>query len=214
MIDYSVDSPDMIERGKEAAGNWQEFESFAWFRRSELDDPSNWMIINTNHRDSGLQQQSNAEAIEKEMMEFWNTDDINKHSANHWAVGWVEGWEIRVFTDKEQTKVTAPFAKICELNDALEDYPILDESDYCEKEYEATIENISSASWGKAKDEKDLPEDWKEQMYTWFSDNLPEALENCDDQGGYPDNEQVIECLKGLGFYDDTDDEEDDETRF
>ena len=209
MIDYSVDSPDMVERGKEAAGNWKKFESFAWFRRNEVDDSDNWTIITTTHRDAGLLQQSNAEAIEKEMMEFPD-EDVMRHSASHWAVGWVEGWEIRVFENKEQTEVTKAFVEICKLNDALEDYPMLDESDYSEKEYEATIENISSASWGKAKDEEDLPEDWVAQMYGWFWDNLPEAIESCDDQGGYPNDKQVIECLKGLGFYDDTDDEEDE----
>jgi hypothetical protein len=208
VIDYNVDSPDMIERGKEAAGNWRQFNSFAWFRQSELDDPYNWMIINTTHRDAGLLQQSNAEAIEKEMEDYQNTDDIYKHSANHWAVGWVEGWEIRVFTDKNEMKVTEPFAKMCKLNDAIEDYPILDESDYSEKEYDATMENISTACWGKAKDEDDLPDDWVCQMYGWFSENMPEAIESCDDQGGCPDDEQAAKCLKALDFYDYDDDEE------
>lgn len=207
MVDYSVDSPDMIERGKEAAGNWRKFESFAWLRRHELDDPDNWTIINTTHRDANLLQQSNAEAIEKEMIKYRNIDDINKHSASHWAVGWVEGWEIRVFTDESQTKVTEPFAEICKLNDALEEYPILDESDYSDKEYEATIANISAACWNKAKDEEDLPEDWVEQVWSWFADNMPEAIENCDDQGGCPDDKQLVECLKALGFNDDDEDE-------
>ena len=41
------------DAAKEAAGNWQHFESFVWFRDSEIDDPDNWAIIYTHNRDSG-----------------------------------------------------------------------------------------------------------------------------------------------------------------
>ena len=32
------------DAAKEAAGNWQHFESFVWFREQEIDDPDNWAI--------------------------------------------------------------------------------------------------------------------------------------------------------------------------
>jgi hypothetical protein len=41
------------EAAKEAAGNWQRFESFVWFRDEEVDDPDNWAIVYTHNRDSG-----------------------------------------------------------------------------------------------------------------------------------------------------------------
>ena len=55
------------DAAKQAAGNWQQFESFAWFRESEIDDPDNWAIIYTHNRDSGLLDQSNADAIAEAM---------------------------------------------------------------------------------------------------------------------------------------------------
>ena len=63
------------DAAKEAAGNWQRFESFVWFRDSEIADPDNWAIIYTHNRDSGLLDQSNADAIAEAMEPFTNGDD-------------------------------------------------------------------------------------------------------------------------------------------
>ncbi|HUU88864.1 MAG TPA: hypothetical protein VMX17_14085 [Candidatus Glassbacteria bacterium] len=198
MIDYSVDSLDMIEKGQEAAGNWKEFESFVWRRAWDLDDPDNWTIINTNSRDSDLLTQSNAAAISEEMGKF-PEEDACAHGASHWAVGWVEGWEVRVFQNEAKTKVTEAFAEICKLNDALSDYPVLDEEDFSKREYEATLENISSVGGRFTKD--DVSEDWAEQLFSWFWENDQSAVEPCDGQGGYPTDKQVIAGLKALNFH-------------
>ena len=43
---------ELKEAAREAAGNWTEFHCFAWFRKSEIEDPENWAIIYThNHAD-------------------------------------------------------------------------------------------------------------------------------------------------------------------
>ena len=39
---------------EQAAGNWQTFNYFVWFRKDELDEPEQWAVIYTHHRDSGL----------------------------------------------------------------------------------------------------------------------------------------------------------------
>ena len=56
---------DLNDAAHAAAGNWQRFDCFAWFRQSELKRPDDWSVIYTHNRDSGLLDQSNAAVINK-----------------------------------------------------------------------------------------------------------------------------------------------------
>ncbi len=44
---------DIEAAAKQAAGNWQRFDSFVWFRDRDLDDADQWAIVYTHNRDSG-----------------------------------------------------------------------------------------------------------------------------------------------------------------
>lgn len=182
----------------QAAGNWRDFTCFVWFRRDGIDDPENWAIIYTHHRDSGLLDLSNSSVIEKALEPFTDGDDpdVVFESHNHWAVGHVDGFSIRVFRDG---KITDAFRKYHELAESMATYPILDESDYSNREYEATVENIADAAW-RLKDDYELPEDWQYEAYGWLSDNDPGEIENRDDQGGYPSEESLQAAFDALGF--------------
>ncbi len=189
---------DLDEAATKAAGNWAGFNCFVWFRRNELNDSEKWAVIYTHNRDSGLLDQSNAAAIEKAMKPFSVGDDpdVVLESHSHWAVGHVDGFSIRVFKNGE---ITDAFKTYHDLAQQLADYPILDESDYSEREFEATLENIGDSAW-RLKPEFDLPEDWESQVYGWLSDNLCGELENTDDQGGYPSESALLEAFDALGF--------------
>jgi hypothetical protein len=182
----------------EEAANWQDFTCFWWVRAREIDAPENWAIIYTHNRDSGLLDQSNAAVITKAMQPFADAydPDVVFESHSHWAVGHFDGFSIRVFKSGE---ITPAFQRYHELTTALEEYPILDEFDYSDREYEATLENIPLAGW-RLHSEFDLPEDWVGQVYGWFSDNDQSAIENTDDQGGWPTEEQLDEAFTALGF--------------
>ena len=190
---------DLTEAANKAAGNWKHFSCFVWFRDDEIEDPENWAVLYTHHRDSGLLDQSNAACIAKAMKRFTEGDDPNVvfESHNHWAVGHVDGFSIRVFNTHKQ--ITTAFRKYYEIAAQLADYPILDESDYSERELDATLENIVDAPW-RVKDEYDLPEGWEGEVYSWFSDNGPSEVENTDDQGGYPSEEALRAAFDALGF--------------
>jgi len=178
---------------KEAAGNWQHFECFSWHRATELNDPENWAIIYTHHRDSGLIDQSNAEAITEVLKPFLSKDIIAEHH-NHWAVGWIDGFSIRVY---RRGHITRAFRAYHQLAQRLTDYPLLDEQDYSNREYEATIKNLADAAW-KLKNEYELPEGWEQSVYDWFSNNNDSAIENRDDRGGYPSEEQLRAAFEAL----------------
>jgi len=186
------------DAARKSAGNWRSFDCFAWHRRSELEDPDNWAIFYTHQWDSGLLDQSNAAVIEKAFEPFTETDDpdIVLETHSHWAVGHVDGFSIRVVRDGE---VTGAFKTYYELTELLADYPVLNEEDYSRREYEATLEYLTDAAL-RLKNEFDLPEGWEGEVYDWLSENDPGAIENRDDQGGYPSAEELEAAFQGVGF--------------
>ena len=186
------------DAAKAAAGNWRRFHCFVWFRDKELKRPDDWAIIYTHNRDSGLLDESNSSVIHKELQPFADGDDpdVVFESHHHWAVGHVDGFSIRVF---KRGRITKAFRKYHELVEQMDVYPILDESDYSDREYEATISNVEDAAW-RLKKEFDLPEGWVGEVYSWLSDNECGELENVDDRGGYPDEEALKRAFVALGF--------------
>jgi len=150
-------------------------------------------------RDSGLLDQSNADAIVKaleERPEF--NDEWCVTGCNHWAVGWVD--HLSFHAVDEHGNPTPVFRFIASLFDALADYPVLDDDDYCEREHEATLENIVEA--GRTFVSDDAPEDWPSDCFGWFWDNDQTAVEASDDQGGYPSDDQIKKALGALGYLD------------
>jgi len=170
------------------AGNWHEFDSFIWFKRP--DDADDFCIYHLNHRNSGLLDQSNADIIREALKPFDN--DVLFMEFSHWAAGWINAVAVRVNTEAYKT--------LCGIIDRLSEYPVLDEMEYCEREYEATLENIKDSFYQvKEKiDKNKLPEDWSSYAHTWFGDNDQSAVESVDDQGGYPNHDQLLECISSL----------------
>ena len=122
--------------------------------------------------------------------------DVVFESHNHWAVGHVDGFSIRVY---RRGRITKAFKTYHELSLRMSEYPILDEQDYSAREYEATLENIADAAW-RVKREYDLPTDWTFEVYRWLSDHNCSEIENSDDRGGYPSEEWLRRAIDGLGF--------------
>jgi len=133
------------DAAKAAAGNWREFDSFVWWREREMDDAEQWAIVYTSNRDSGLIDQSNAAVIVKAMEPFskGKYPSVVFESHSHWLVGHVDGFSVQVY---RRGKITKAFRTYFELQGQLETYPILDESDYSQKEYDSTLENLDLAS--------------------------------------------------------------------
>lgn len=186
------------DAAREAAGNWKRFTCFVWFREREIDDPDAWAIVYTHNRDSGLLDQSNADAISKAMEPFTEGDDpdVVFESHNHWAVGHVDGFSIRVYRDGQ---VTDAFKTYHDLAEQLADYPVHDEEDYSRREYEATLDNLTDAAW-RVKHQYVLPDGWESAVFSWFWDHRQRAVENRDDQGGYPEEDDLRDAFDALGY--------------
>ncbi len=184
------------DAAEEAAGNWRNFECFWWHRTTELDDPQDWAIFYTHHRDSTLLDLSNSEVIEKTLEPFLDGEDVLPEHHNHWACGWIDGYAIRVFRNSE---ITSAFRKYHEIAVRLANCPILNEEDYSDRETEATLANLTDAAW-RLQSDYELPQDWETDVYQWLSDHHPSAVENRDDQGGYPDEDQLRRAFEALVY--------------
>jgi len=143
----------------------------------------------SQNRDSGIREQSNYAAV-KEDLEKRFPNDVSDERFNHFAVGWVDHLLVRMLDKKG--KVTKAGIAALEWKDRLDDYPIADEEDLSRRELEATLDNI--------RHEGGLDEDTAQKVYDWLSEHEPRALENRDDKGGYPSDEQIETALKGLGL--------------
>lgn len=186
------------DAARKAAGNWRHFDSFAWHRSVDLSDAERFCIIYTHHRDSTLLDKSNHASIEMALMPFTNGEnpDVVPEHHHHWAVGWVDGFSIRVF---KRGRITRAFRTYHALAQRMADYPVLDEQDYCRREYEDTLSNLADAAW-RLKTEFDLPDGWETTAYDWFAEHDSDAIENTDDRGGYPSHDQLERCFEALRF--------------
>ena len=186
------------DAARKAAGNWQSWTCFVWFRDSEAGDPGSWSIVYTHNRDAGLLKQSNAEFIAKALKPYTGGEDpdVVLESHSHWAVGHVDGFSIRVYRGGV---ITDAFRAYHDLLERLAEYPILDESDYAERELDATLDNIADACW-RLKSQYELPDGWDSEVYSWLSDNRPGSVENRDDRGGYPSEADLREAFGTLGY--------------
>lgn len=182
----------------ELAGNWKTFDSFAWFRRREIDAPEKWAVVYTTQRDSGLLDQSNAGVIAKKLEPFTGGDDpdVVEERHSHFAVGYIDGFSIRVLRGGE---ITPAFRVYHALRERLDNYPILDEEDYSRRESDATLENITHAAF-RVKHEYILPDGWEGDVYSWLSEHNQRAVENRDDHGGYPGEDDLREAFDALGY--------------
>lgn len=188
-------SPDLAEIATVKAAQTRKMPHW------EPDDgsnPLNWGTFLGHHRDSTLLEESNWEVITNDMLNRF-PDDVELVTFGHWGVGWIEEMFVRM--RDEQGRFTSAFKAAVEWAEKLEEYPVADEMDYSEREYEATVENIRQIGYSMVRAPE--PEGWPGSVYSWLSENgYDDELENVDDQGGYPSEDAVRDALEALGYLD------------
>lgn len=124
------------ELAKELVGNWKKWPSFAW--HDKPDDCDQWCIVYTKTRDSSILDESNHDVINKELQEYIGYQEngiydceIENHS--HWAYGYAVGFSIRVFNSNGE--ITEAFKTYAQLKISLDNYLVLDEHDFSEREF-------------------------------------------------------------------------------
>jgi ABC-type glycerol-3-phosphate transport system substrate-binding protein len=180
---------------------------FAIFSGPVRDDPEHWslgpMILT---RDSDLLSQSNADALKGALADAAKkkgpgrvpAEDWQITNCSHWAVGWVEHVSFRALN--KDGSPSAAFTFLKNWFDKLDDYPVADEEDFSNREYEATLSNITDAGQRYLID--GAPEGWESDVFSWFWEHDQGAVEPRDGGGGYPDDEKIKAALKALGLLD------------
>lgn len=181
----------------ELVGNWQRFECFCWHRRHDLPDAAHWMIFYTSSPQSGLIEESNQKVMTDRLARYAEGDDpdlaFEEHS--HWVVGTVSGISLRVL--RADGTITDALREFCRIQVAMDAYPILDEQDYSDREYEATLDNYRTEMW---QSRGELPDGWAGEVYDWFRDHGHDRFtESRDDRGGWAPREDITNALRHLG---------------
>ena len=155
-------------------------------------------------RDSTLTECSNSQVLERELAAAVEKEEISEDNyditeCKHWACGWVKHLSFKVLGDDGGP--TKEWHWVMKWFDQFNDNPVADDIHYLGMVRDATVENIVDASRSciaeRVEEEHD---DWPEQMYLWFDEHNGFAIENCDDRGGYPSEEDTKGCLKALGW--------------
>lgn len=155
------------------------------------------------HRDIGLLAQSNWQCIiadlesESELSDQWEI----MHSS-HWLVGWIDQLIVQIYDDNGDY---APIMSwLVDVINKLDNYPVYDDTHYYDMVFERTLENIVEAVRYWRHDDyelmDDLPEGYAYTLYSWYADNDQSAIENVNDRGGYPDDDQLTTAFLALNW--------------
>lgn len=119
-------------------------ETFGKFRPTQFDaaglgtnpENENWLVLPVSRtRDSGALAESNFDAALK--MLGGESDNVEVHNFGHWGPGWFE--IIAINPDCPE------ILKIAEsIESSLENYPVLDESDFSSREHAELLETLQN----------------------------------------------------------------------
>ena len=130
----------------------QKPEDFGYWGSDDMFKTWGFCGVDKN-RDSDIREISNFEVITKDLMSRFPLD-FRIENYSHWMVGNVDRlvcrilkYEIPFIDQVKQEDITAAFISAMEWLDQLRDYPVADEGDYSDKEYEQSIAEI--IEWDK-----------------------------------------------------------------
>lgn len=160
-IDPVTDAQTLLKQSEDPDG-WNNFIYYG-----DRDLARTWAIVGPHrNRDSDVLTESNWHCILEDLRrEFPDTEGESWEifGASHWAVGWTESVMCQIFSDKFlfdgdgnpdwdyviEDDLNPVYLWLWEVLSSLEGYPIYDESDFSEREYEDAIDSIQYvvASW-------------------------------------------------------------------
>lgn len=132
-----------------------------------------------HHRDSDNLDNSNFDCGLKAI--GGESETVIVVTENHWAVGWV-AW-IAIHESNEEALIKAD-----EIKAKLDDYPVLDEEDYSEREYK-------DFSWNCEQAVRDYCHDHGRRFMWRIVEELKQSLPE-DSADTWPSEDQIADCYK------------------
>jgi hypothetical protein len=168
------------------------------FSQKELDEieekPEFDVVLRT--RDSNLREIANTESLIQAFNEQPECKGFYKiKTENHWGYG----WHVKlIVTVKNGEDFSPAFKLLYALTCVTSDYPVLDDALYSKKQYAATIQHIISGLRFIEIEGTGESEELADKIYAWLFKNDQKALEDPDDCGAYPTDDQLRNALRGL----------------
>jgi hypothetical protein len=132
----------LVEKAKECL---KRPDDFGWFGDDDMF--VTWSFAGINHavNSDDVLQKSNFGVISRDLMERF-PDDFDIVGVKHWAVGSMDQLRVRVLKNDGPVtleNLTEAFDALMEWHEALMDYPIADEMDFSELEYDQLINDVA-----------------------------------------------------------------------
>jgi len=150
-----------------------------------LDDRQTWLVLPViRTRDSGPLEESNFDAAVKSL--GGESETLEIHRFGHWGPGW---FEIAIIDPSRAAEGE-------QIESALADYPVLDDSDLSEREYEAAQESWDcwgarefvsalSAAFALADDTVTWLGEHHSELWRLHMDHSPYGYESADDGASF-----------------------------
>lgn len=181
----------------------QKPEDFGYWGSDDMFKTWGFCGVDKN-RDSDLLEISNFEVITKDLMTKFPLD-FRIENYSHWLVGNVDRLVCRIlkheipFIDEvNQEDITIAFRAAMEWLDQLRDYPVADEGDYSDKQYQQGIEEI--IEWDKEnpgiiyKDNLNI-ENWADRIWYELGNDGYSFEDNY-----FPSDEVIYKVIYKLGL--------------
>jgi hypothetical protein len=136
-------------------------------------DHGDWYIVASQHRDSDTVDRSNFQVLLKQL--GGESDTVAVEQASHWLVGWVE-YLIVAPTDHKALR-TAILA-----HSAVSTYPILDESEWSQLEYDEAWEWAERELKEYDGWETVMAEVWSEGSYGYGDEEAGQAISEAEER--------------------------------
>ena len=148
-------------------------------------DYSNYYVLYSHHRDSDILNESNYQTMKKKFIDLSGVIEI---AFNHWAYGWGEC--LLIHESAQET-----IDKGIKILNALSDYPVLDDEDLSNREYDLVLQYADDIM-----NEIDNAQGYFCSGY-WVDEDIPEYLKR-DGFNKDMTREEVIDNIYDKGLID------------
>jgi len=143
IIKFDAKDLDRVEYTPEEIKRALEYPSDFGYHGGNVDLFKTWTLGPVFvHRDSDLLTESNAACLLASLREaFPEDEEWTVEHCGHWAVGWCDHLSFRI-VESDGTTITPVARWIKCFFDMIEEYPVADEDDWSDREYEFALESI------------------------------------------------------------------------